>query len=389
MAERDLLNAFDDCIDRLAAGNSVEACLRRYPHYASALRPMLEAGRMVYRVRLTSTEIIEAQDRVRFQVTQAVSNRRQQSQPRILPFAPLVAGLILIFALAFGVTSILAESSLPGDSLYAMKRLTENIRMFISNNQEVLESQFSQRRISEIEHLVAQQREAEVVFEGEVESIDGTDWLIAGLRINISSEISIPGSIQVGSRVEVSAATTRTGQIVAASIRVTGGEPTPPSTLPTNVPSLTPTHTPSSTSSPVSTLTNTATWTPTTTPMSTPISETGCTPTQPQGWAVYSVEPNDTLSGIAASTGATLEVLMRVNCLTDRNLVVTGQRLYVPRLPIRQEPQESPAPRSTASESRGLNDDNSDMGNTNNGSVGDDRNASQSEAERGRESGDG
>jgi uncharacterized protein YraI len=49
MASSDLFDAFDDCIACLNAGQSVDDCLRAYPQYAAALRPMLETGLAVRR----------------------------------------------------------------------------------------------------------------------------------------------------------------------------------------------------------------------------------------------------------------------------------------------------------------------------------------------------
>ena len=62
MAEQDIINALDDCINRLADGQSLEDCLRRYPQYASALRSMLETGRLVYEQRLDGKYLIATSD---------------------------------------------------------------------------------------------------------------------------------------------------------------------------------------------------------------------------------------------------------------------------------------------------------------------------------------
>ncbi len=65
MAELDLTNAFNDCVDHLAQGQSLDDCLRRYPQYASSLRPMLEAGLLVQRMHIQPSEVLIAQTRVR------------------------------------------------------------------------------------------------------------------------------------------------------------------------------------------------------------------------------------------------------------------------------------------------------------------------------------
>src|SRR5689334_16936330 len=116
MAERELLDALDDCMDRLAAGQSVEQCLRSYPGHAAVLRPMLEAGLLARRARVSSIEVAQAQDRVRFRLAQ--HRRRNRSSIRWLRVA---ASLLIVFFFALGGLGIAAESSLPGDALYSVK----------------------------------------------------------------------------------------------------------------------------------------------------------------------------------------------------------------------------------------------------------------------------
>lgn len=56
-----------------------------------------------------------------------------------------------------------------------------------------------------------------------------------------------------------------------------------------------------------------------------------CTPRT--NWPVYTVKAGDTLFGIAQATGSTVAELTYANCLPNPNIIVTGQKLYVPRLP--------------------------------------------------------
>src|SRR2546423_14934779 len=50
----------------------------------------------------------------------------------------------------------------------------------------------------------------------------------------------------------------------------------------------------------------------------------------PAGTTVYVVQPGDTLSDIASTTGADPDVLARLNGLDDANLLSVGQSLKVP-----------------------------------------------------------
>lgn len=383
MVEQDLLNALDDCINRLAAGQNLEDCLRRYPQFASVLRPMLETGRLVNRARFTPAEIRESQDRVRFRVAEAVNTRRRRPRPLPLRTLSLVASFVIIFALALGTTSILAENSLPGDPLYGLKRFTENARLTLLANTAELEQEFDQRRIHEIEQLLAQRRPAEVTFEGELESVSGANWQIEGLAVHVAPGMRGGASVQPGDTIEAQAFTTAEGEIVATSIRLISGDemPIPTAVPPTGSPIQTLSATPdiTQTSTPTPSATATPTWTPTssaTTTIRVQPSATSCVPSQPGGWVEYSVQPNDNLSSLAVMTGITLEELMQVNCLMDRGLIVTGQRLYLPFEPRVNPTQTQPEVRSTEVEDRGDdNRDNSGPGSSNRGEDGRDENS--------------
>jgi cell envelope opacity-associated protein A len=66
MAQRDLLDAFNDCIDRLATGQPLDAVLRVYPHYAEQLAPMLRTAETARAATaLPAIEVAAARERVR------------------------------------------------------------------------------------------------------------------------------------------------------------------------------------------------------------------------------------------------------------------------------------------------------------------------------------
>ena len=70
MAELNLTEVFNDCVDRLTQVQSIDDCLRRYPHYASTLRPMLEAGVLVQRMRIRAIHLDLGEERKRDVVVQ-------------------------------------------------------------------------------------------------------------------------------------------------------------------------------------------------------------------------------------------------------------------------------------------------------------------------------
>ncbi len=69
MASHDLINAFDDCVERLREGQSIDDCLRIYPQHAAVLLPMLETGLAIQRAAPVIPSAARA--RVRARVMQA------------------------------------------------------------------------------------------------------------------------------------------------------------------------------------------------------------------------------------------------------------------------------------------------------------------------------
>lgn len=66
----------------------------------------------------------------------------------------------------------------------------------------------------------------------------------------------------------------------------------------------------------------------------------------PTSDVLYVVQPGDTLAGIAARFGISLENLMRANGLTDPDIITVGQRLLIPAGPLQATPH---APTATLS----------------------------------------
>ena len=85
--------------------------------------------------------------------------------------------------------------------------------------------------------------------------------------------------------------------------------------------------------------------TPVATPTSTPLAAATFAP------VTYTVKPGDTLSGIAAMFGVTVDDIVRGNNITDANVLSDGQVLNIPMRSPEGTPTEvpvgSPSPQST------------------------------------------
>ena len=281
MANVDLSTALNDCIDRLAKGQSLEDCLHTYPDHAQELRPMLEAGFLVRHTRVSPGEIAQAKDRVRFQLEE---HRRERRSIRPIGLARISGSMLIVTLLVAVGLGLLAENSLPGDLLYGVKRLTENVRQFASGN--TLGTQFAQRRVSEVATLLAQKRVADVVFDGELTAINGSIWTVAGIPVKVAPTTQGASSVKVSDQIEVQGSTTTDGEVIARRISLlTASEPTPtftytPTVSPTIPQSATPTYTPTQTLTLTSSPSPTATITPSATPTMAPPAIVTIAPTQ-------------------------------------------------------------------------------------------------------------
>jgi hypothetical protein len=126
VAEQTLANIFNECIEQLAAGQSVDACLRLYPNDAARLRPMLETGQLVGRMSYPLVEVTAAQEQVWSRIERAYNPpqpvRRMRFPRQSLWLAAVLAALLILA----GVMAA-AQNSAPGDPLYGVKVFIESI----------------------------------------------------------------------------------------------------------------------------------------------------------------------------------------------------------------------------------------------------------------------
>jgi len=115
--------------------------------------------------------------------------------------------------------------------------------------------------------------------------------------------------------------------------------------------SCAPTRTPQASRTPLPTYTATPSPSPTRTPTITASpspTPTACVVSAPGGWVVYTIQPGDNLSTIAAARGIAAEELQRANCLFDPALIVAGRTILAPSLPApattSPPPPAQPAP---------------------------------------------
>ena len=165
MRIRSFRSILDECLTALQQGESVEACISRYPRQAERLRPLLTLARRISQTPPAAPRPWAqrtAWDLVR-QRAMDLRHGRRRSLPQVSWLRPLAiaASLILALLTAAGGTAYAAQDSLPDSPLYRVKLATEEARLwFVFDDSEkagILLDQ-SDQRTEEIMRLVQQDK---------------------------------------------------------------------------------------------------------------------------------------------------------------------------------------------------------------------------------------
>ncbi len=263
-----------ESLDFMEQGESIEQILARYPEQAEGLRPFLETAVQLTTLAPQPSLAAKQQSQQAF-LAHAESLKTTPIRPSgwyrlrqlLLPLVSLAVVLILFGTMAVSVSS----SAIPGDALYPVKRLVENIRLTRTGDPETavtLAEQYRQERIREVQALLRTGRSAEVTFEGEIEAIQPEEWTVATIHVILDAETNIEGRPQVGElarvhgRTEDGLLTANLIELLTGSAATPEPEPTPEPT-PTVAPTLTVTATATATGAPTTESTEEPTTEPT------------------------------------------------------------------------------------------------------------------------------
>jgi hypothetical protein len=304
-------SVLDKCLSEIESGASLEACVARHPSLAAQLEPLLH---LALEIRSLGEEPTPApvdlqagrqrvlREAARLRIEQQEKEQARQP-PRWLSLPALMrrsaaavalASILLVTILGAGTVAISANS-LPGDALYPVKRISEEVQLFLTLDEQrkaQLVERLDARRREEALLISGSQRVAELSFRGHVESIQQERWSIGGVPVRASDETLVGDGVQVGTLVRVEIRSLSDGTLLAVSISAEPlaapprptATPTPdeiaatelatPSPIPTTGPtSAAPVQPASATSTPSPTPTATVSSTPSATPTvtSTPV----------------------------------------------------------------------------------------------------------------------
>ncbi len=315
----DFETALDESLALLQSGNSVEECLRRFPHHAEELRPLLETAAALSTVRLPAPQA-SAIRRSRERMLQE-SERQFGGQAVSIAlfsryvgrFVNLLTGketldmktptrfaftllLLAVFVVSGMGVNMASANALPGDALYPAKRFFEKARLTFTvdpTKRVQVERQLQERRREEVRTVLEMQRQVEVEFSGKLTAFDENAWTVGGFTLHLNPNTEIQGAPESGVMVSVRAKTGPGGVLQAESLVVLPVNNTPaayPGSASTDTPMPTHTPMPSATSVPTHTPVPSATSIPTHTPMPSATSMSTHTP-MPRATTVRKMVP--------------------------------------------------------------------------------------------------
>lgn len=172
--DKELDEIFDVCLDRLADGESIEECLDDYPEYRERLQTLLDAAQTALASATSVTPGPDAKEkgkaRLRRQLeAENAPHRRVRWLPARLPrpvAVPMAAVLVLaLVVLGVGsIAAVTAADTVPGDSLYWIKRTKENVMLTFSRSdtgKAQAHAELAGVRAEEMRELIDQGRIAE------------------------------------------------------------------------------------------------------------------------------------------------------------------------------------------------------------------------------------
>ncbi len=178
MSDSHFDNIVNECLERLAAGESVMDCLARYPEHADELAPLL--GMMHATTQASRAAMPSAAGKARGieQMQAALAKGRHRRGRRLqLPrifWRPITTPIAVAFAVVFlaivaaGGTTVASADSIPGEPLYPVKSIRESVEERIARSDEhkaQVHAKLARERGREMRELIVRGRiyEAEVV----------------------------------------------------------------------------------------------------------------------------------------------------------------------------------------------------------------------------------
>jgi len=241
-------DALEEALQQIRGGVPLEEVMARYPDLA----PVLQAARILEAARPPAPSLrAEMDSRTAF--LQRAETLRASRRPwtalftGLLRYAPAGAAIAILVLIA-GMLHTLAQGSLPGDPLYGLKRMEEQVWLALTLDpveRRLVEEALAARRWEEYRALAQRRGLGTITWEGRIERIEGATWWVGGIPVEIFPETEILGPVDLDQRAAVTAFLGPEGRLIALRIQVASETPTPtPEPAPSETPAPTPTPSP-------------------------------------------------------------------------------------------------------------------------------------------------
>jgi hypothetical protein len=245
------IQQLDKCIQMMFDGASLDDCKKLYPNLSNEVIANLElaiATMELGKFEISTEQMNKNRDALLEKARDyreniadlslrktswlaGLLNRIPKSQP-IMQFAGrmvivlVITATLVIFSRGLVITS---AKSLPGDTLYPIKRAVEDIRVYLTANQSnkhAYEEDYNLERVGEVIRLLAINRVQKISFEGTVEEMTSSRWTVSGISVNIQPDTTMLAGLSnisnftIGSVVEVEGITDGMGSVDAKEIHL-------------------------------------------------------------------------------------------------------------------------------------------------------------------------
>lgn len=158
MKNSEFENILDECLDRLARGETLEQCLHSYPEQVAQLEPLLRMAQAVSKASaILPRSEFKARARYEFRSALQVEATKKRlplfSLKRRWAMALMVVSILL---LSGGGVAMAASNSMPDSPLYPVKLATEQVQLTLTPSnmgKARLCARFTDRRVAEIVHM--------------------------------------------------------------------------------------------------------------------------------------------------------------------------------------------------------------------------------------------
>lgn len=196
----DFENILDECLERLAEGETLEQCLQSYPEQAAQLEPLLRMAQEVKRVSAISPRP-EFKARARYEFrseVQAATTKKSLPLFGLRPRWVTAAMIISILLLSGGGAALAANDSMPDSPLYPVKLAAEQVQLTLTRS-EIGKAEvyimLADRRVAEIIYMAGKGDAQQV--EALTQRLDKRLKLLARLALSqrAASELQMPAPL--------------------------------------------------------------------------------------------------------------------------------------------------------------------------------------------------